>query len=361
MSPRPAGSPALQLARSARDRFVRTGPLIRTHSRTVYTWFVLATPLAAAAFSLVHMVRSVFIPYELAYGEGLVLWQSLRITSPQTVYHAIDTYPFVVGMYPPAFLLTTHLVGAAIGDIQIGGRLVALIATVGCAAMISAIVLELLPLRFDRWARWTGALTAGALVLNLANVRRWAPLARVDLPAIALCLAGLFLFLNGRRPGWKWFAAFGCFALAAFTKQSLVAAPAACLAAAAFQSRRTAFALAGFYAVLLVASFGAMQVITDGQFLKHLFVYTTQNRFDILQVFVMGGRNLGAMSLLLIPACLAAWIPVRRPRAHQAASRIRVTLTSSRFRWGIGCLVLYVVVAAIVSTTSGKNGAGPYY
>jgi hypothetical protein len=329
----------------------------------MYVWLVLATPLVAAALSLVHMGRLVFIPYELGYGEGLVLWQSLHILSPRTVYHPITTYPFIVGMYPPVYLMTTHFVGAAIGDIQIGGRVVTVLATVTCAAMTAAIVVELLPSRLDRSARWTGALTAAALTLSISTVRQWAPSARVDLLGVALSVSGFFLFVNGRRPGWKWLAAFGCFGLAAFTKQSFVAAPAACLLLAAWHSKRAAVALGAFYGVFIGVALGFMHTMTDGQFLRHLFVYT-QNRFDVLQILVMGGLNIPTIGPLVIVGCFAACIAVRRPGGHecQAARSLRTALKNSSLRWGIASLVCYFAVAVLVSASiSGKNGAGPYY
>ena len=337
---------------------MRTVPL--ADSRTAYAWLAAATPLVAAAFSIAHMARSVFVPYELDYGEGLVLWESLRITNPQVVYHPIETSPFVVAIYPPGYLLAAHFAGAAIGDIQIGGRLVTLVATLLCAVMVAAIVLELLPARLDRRARWIGALTAGALALSLANVRRWGPLARVDILGVALSLSGLFLFLNGRRYGWKWYAAFTCFALAAFTKQNLIAGAAACLVVAAFESRRAAAALAAFYALLVAGSFGVMQAITGGQFLQHLFFYPAQNPFYVMQVIEMGALNLGAMSPLLIPACLAVSMAMRRPARH-ATKAIGLVFRNGRLRWGIGCLALFVGMAVLASATSGKKGAGPYY
>jgi len=329
----------------------------------VYVWLVLATPIVAAAFSLIHMGRLVFIPYELGYGEGLVLWQSLHILTPRTVYHSITGYPFIVGMYPPVYLMTTHFIGAAIGDIQIGGRVVTVLAAVTCAAMIAAIVLELLPSRLDRRARWTGALAAGALTLSISTVRLWAPSARVDLLGVALSVSGFFLFVNGRRFGWRWIAAFGCFVLAAFTKQSFVAAPAACLLIAAWDSRRAAFALGASYALLVAATLGFMHATTDGQFLTHLFVYT-RNRFDPLQVIVMGALNLRMMGPLLIVGSFAAYFAVRRPVSHgcHPARAIRTTLKNSRLRWGIASLVCYFAVAVLVSAPiSGKHGAGPYY
>jgi hypothetical protein len=329
----------------------------------VYVWLVLATPLVAAAFSLVHMGRLVFIPYELGYGEGLVLWQSLHILSPGTVYHPISTYPFIVGMYPPIYLMTTHFVGAAIGDVQIGGRVVTLVAAVACAVMIAAIVLELLPSRLDRRARWTGALAAGALTLSISTVRQWAPSARVDLLGVALSVSGFYLFVNGRRPGWKWFAAFGCFGLAAFTKQSFVAAPAACLLLAAWDSRRSAVALLASYAVFIGAALWFMHAMTDGQFLTHLFVYT-QNRFDIPGGIAMAGQNVLMMGPLLIVGCFAAGVAVRRPVGHDRHSvrTLQTALKNGRLRWGIACLVCYFAIAVVVSAAiSGKNGAGPYY
>jgi hypothetical protein len=68
---------------------VRTFSVNGTDARTVYVWLVFATPLVAAAFSLVHMGRLVSIPYEVSYGERLVLWQSPHILSSRTVCHSI--------------------------------------------------------------------------------------------------------------------------------------------------------------------------------------------------------------------------------------------------------------------------------
>jgi hypothetical protein len=106
-----------------------------------------------------------------------------------------------------------------------------------------------------------------------------------------------------------------------------------------------------------------MHAITDGQFLTHLFIYT-RNRFDVLQVVVMGALNLRVMGPLLIVGAFAAYVAMRRPVSHgrHPARAIRTTLKNSRLRWGIASLVCYLAVAVLVSASiSGKNGAGPYY
>src|SRR5260221_7208117 len=91
--------------------------------RHSYIWLTLAPLATAACLAIVRAIRLVPAPYELGYGEGLVLWQALHVTTPGAVYHSIASFPFVVGMYPPLYMLVTRVLDGALGNIQLAGRL----------------------------------------------------------------------------------------------------------------------------------------------------------------------------------------------------------------------------------------------
>jgi hypothetical protein len=97
----------------------------------------------------------------------------------------------------------------------------------------------------------------------------WAGLLRVDVPAVAFSLAGLYLF--AAKPGKSAWPAVA-FVLALLCKITAVAAPAACLLWLLWtRDRRRAIKLAGLMALLLALSFALTQRWSGGFFLFHIF------------------------------------------------------------------------------------------
>lgn len=102
--------------------------------------------------------------------------------------------PFVITPYPPLFHLLWRGVALLMGDhaTYAPGRAVAIVGLGAIVAQIYACA------RRAGGTRLTSSVFAGAFVLPVP-VALWAGVARVDVPGIALSLAGLWLYLRYRE------------------------------------------------------------------------------------------------------------------------------------------------------------------
>ena len=113
-------------------------------------------------------------------------------------------------------------------------------------------------------ASWKLALSFGFLFLTISLVQDWLPLARVDMPGVALSLAGLYLYSRFRD---RWYVSIPFFLGAIFCKYTLVAAPSACFLDLLFQKRvKQAAGFAGSLALLSGLAFLGLASTTGGGF-----------------------------------------------------------------------------------------------
>lgn len=224
-------------------------------------------------------VGAVAFPYELDYGEGIV-WYQTRMLFAGEAFGPIDGFPAIVFHYTPLFHLLSGLLAATGIDGLAAGRIVSLLSTAAMAGLAGAIV---------HWfavrdggpksaARLAGALTA-FLPLLCYPIPIWSPLMRVDMLAFALTMGGVYVGLRSfSRPGAVYPAAL-LFVLAVYTKQTMIAAPAALFGILLLYRPRTA--LTGILTCLAAgtAALAALAIATDGGFLRHIFLYNI-NRFD---------------------------------------------------------------------------------
>jgi hypothetical protein len=308
-------------------------------TRRLYTCLTLAPLAAAAALSLVRAIRLVGAPYELGYGEGLVLWQALHITTPSTVYHPISSFPFVAGLYPPFFMLATWSLNKVVGDIQLAGRLMAFSVFIATLGALAGLVRSTLPARLDPAAKWSAALAAVLLAASVSSIRESVPNARVDGLGLLLAVVGLWIFVSARGSFRKEVLAFMCFVAAVFTKQTFIAAPLACLIVTAAVDRRKALRLALIATVAGLVPLAWLMYLTNGEILIHLFVYT-RNHFSALRMVTLLSENIRELLPLVALAVVVPWV-------------LRSEATT--------CLSVYLVCALLISLTSGKVGSAPYY
>jgi hypothetical protein len=176
-------------------------------------------------------------PYPLDYGEGPLLAQVdlLRAGLPiWELYADPAAPPYAVVNYPPLYPLLAEALSHLTGDILPAGRLLALLATLGCVGALTLLIA--LPARLSG-ARLSGTWFLFPLsFLAIPIVREWAVSMRVDMLGVCLGLWGLpalQLAVGARQPRgrrlWALLAA-TLFLLTLYTKPSLIAAPAAGLA-----------------------------------------------------------------------------------------------------------------------------------
>jgi hypothetical protein len=309
-------------------------------------------PLGVSSVLFLYGAFTLLTPrYGIEYGEGIVLWQAVHISSPAEAYHPIAQYPYVVFHYPPFFHLISRLAGALVGDLLIGGRLVTLVSTIGIMMVLGLLVFRHRGAAVDQQARWIGALAAATLPTTVNSLREWVPVMRVDMLGLFLSLSGVWLFVEGSRHRILRYGAVVCFVAAVFTKHTLLAAPLACVLTAALEDRKQAMWLSALGAVLGVAVFGVLQWATNGQFFVHLFVHN-QNAFSLAHGVEMHLANLSHAWPVLVLAVVTPPLLFTAPASAATSEPRDVT---------VRCLSIYLALAFLVSWTSGKFGSWQNY
>src|SRR5262245_37958797 len=90
--------------------------------RRAYVAAVLFFGLLNAAGFWWWMVQDASRPYELDYGEGIVMYQATKVTDLKAAYKPINEYPFVVFHYPPVYHLTVRAFAAFSTNLITTGR-----------------------------------------------------------------------------------------------------------------------------------------------------------------------------------------------------------------------------------------------
>ena len=211
---------------------------------------------------LIPWWRLATFPYQIDYGEGLMLEGALSLKQGRPLYPAPSGIPVVIHVYGPLAYAVTATT-QRLGHVSFTpGRVLILL----CALTVSAFIASLL-------RRWIGslriALAFGLILLTLPAFRFWTYLLRADLIGIAISVSGLALFVLKPRSK-HWSVLF--FAAALFCKYSLLAAPLAVfLHLLVTRQLRDAARFAVLLGLVCVAAFAALQIKTGGEFAFHMF------------------------------------------------------------------------------------------
>jgi hypothetical protein len=327
----------------------------------IISWALLGAMLVNAGLFVSVSIKRIYLPFELDYGEGIVLWQAQHILNPALAYKSLQTYPYVVFHYPPLFHFAARLVATLTGDLLIAGRWVSSLCSLGSAFLIGLLVYLSAPNHVSRF--WRCVIVAVAALLPFTiEAMDWGSLMRVDMIAIFLTLAGLVLFASGAGVR-RVYAGMALMVLAMFAKQTMVAAPLACLLVAAVMKPRRALLVFGGGVLLGASLLLAGQWLTHGEFGRHLFLYN-QNPFSVSQLWRATQVNLQKVTALvamaaLMCAILTAKLTVKCRRGGLPV--VRSTLEHSRY-WRLAALLsAYWCFAGLMTLTAGKVGANRNY
>ncbi|MCG8349775.1 MAG: hypothetical protein MI924_18580 [Chloroflexales bacterium] len=256
-----------------------------------------------------HAWSMLVYPYPLDYGEGPLLDQIeiLRAGTPVwQIYANPAQAPFQVVNYPPLYPLLVVALSLLTGDSLSAGRLLSLLAALGCGIALFILTQGKRQPTHDLRQTLRSALIA-LLFLTIPIVREWSVLLRVDMLGVCLGLWGLVALrmtgdptqtttldspTSSRSPQLGWAIAAGLlFLLALYTKPSLIAAPAAGYAWLLFEvlrqrkhaaGRQTLIAGLASLVVMLASGgllFGLLQWASGGWFALHVIV-ANANRWD---------------------------------------------------------------------------------
>ena len=198
--------------------------------------------------------------------------------------------------YSPLFFLVWNLFAHSTNDI-FPGRVISLIFT-----LLSGGMIYLIARRYTKSILC--ALVPVGLFLIAPIVLYWSTVARADLVALFFALLGVYLFLKGHLG-----LSILVFAVTFFVKQTYIAAPLAVIVWTFFKSsKRSSFYIVLGYLVLLVTFIGISQVCTEGNFIRHVFLFPIQSAgssgISISRAFWSGlmviGQNIGIILGLVV-------------------------------------------------------------
>jgi len=269
-------------------------------SRGVATLFILS-------LGLVMILAAVWTTHGFAvfnYTEGVVLGSLAGFESAGLVgLYPRDwaSPPLVLTLYPPVFFWATAGLDSILnaGDPLVAPRLVSLAATVGLGWSL---------LRISRLHEtdWTWFLILAGAASLAPGVQRQIAAAQVDMLAVAWTATGAMFALRSDKCRTSAWPAFACFAIAIYTKQSFVAAPAALLLHRYTSGRRReSLVEAAAFVGVVIGGFLLLDQRTAGGFSSHTLAAVTDSGSLINFVRVLGDSSpmiWGALTLLVLLA-----------------------------------------------------------
>jgi 4-amino-4-deoxy-L-arabinose transferase-like glycosyltransferase len=299
-------------------------------------------------------LRRIFVAFLLVAGAaivchfGLLLWAENSFTGPETVvagqsmmlarqgtlYYDLNRYPYTVCAYTPLFyLLEAGLFKLGL-PAYVAGRLISFCAFFGI--LVLAWRLLILYTR-DRDYAWLGVLLCGSSSLLLS----WGTVAQVDTLAVFCALMAFYQYSRHAVLGDRTLVWAGVFCLLAFfTKQTMLACPAAISILLWRRRKQTALGFAigtGVFALIAALSLNAA---LDGRFLSdtvlaNLNPYSAEKLFQHLRYALLVGGP------LLLVAAIGA---------------------KTALRTSVGALFVYLGTAiAVLAVTSPKVGSDLNY
>ncbi|MEN6627598.1 MAG: glycosyltransferase family 39 protein [Candidatus Sumerlaeia bacterium] len=284
-------------------------------------------------------------PFQLDATEGFILEQAMTIAQGQTIYGPIDRPPFLVGNYPPLFQAIYAGVNgskASLWSLALGRRLT-IASTILAALLMAAIV--------HRMTRALApAILAAFLFLVSYEVHQWSAFVRVDMPALAFTLGGVFAFVSSKRR-WSMALAGALLAAAVYTRQTAILAPAACAIALAIGDRRRLAWFLGPMLGIALAALAFLEWTSGGEFLRHIVAYNA-NRMDWGGWARLMKNEIWFFNRFLVVA-LAAMIAARLVRGREKPPEGGATNRRA--------LAIYAILGAISLLSYAKVGAAPNY
>ena len=266
---------------------------------------LLAALLAAAAAGFVSLaVQAPRFPYALDYGEGMLLDAAWRLAAGENIYpRSPVTPPYLVLSYPPLFMAALAPMTEWFGPAYWYGR----VFTALCTAA-TAIALGFVAAQFSR--RRAGVVT-GLTFVAIPFVARWAPLVRVDTPALACAWAALAAVLCTRRPSIGMPLSIVLMLAAGFTRQT-VWLP-ACSAVAAHLVTEHRLRVLVPYALSLAALAAVVGSALDYATGGFWFAVLTSNRSPLewRQWTLLTGEVVREMPLLILVALVTIAVGLR--------------------------------------------------
>ena len=307
------------------------------------TLVALVFAVALIVYGL-HAFLAILYPYPLDYGEAPLVDQAMRLAEGRTIYRvALDAPPYTITNYPPLYVLAMTPFIWLFGPNFWAGRLISTASALATACFLAGVVDAQ---SRDRFAARVTAL----LFLALPYIVGWAKLARIDLLALALSAAALYVITRRPQDNRALVETALLLTAAIYTRQSYgLAAPLAAFVWVWTQRGwRAAFALAGMVGAAGLGLFVILNLATGGGFFFNV-VTANVNAFNVETVERYAQEVLGLAPILLIfCGVLVFVIPIRARGRFAGAS-------------GWPMVVPYLTGALFSAGTIGKIGSNVNY
>ncbi len=258
-------------------------------------WFLIAVAFASFCYSILPRLdffikqanRWLSYPYFQTGSEGLILNEVSIIRSGGSIYVPLQPDLFISAPYPPLYYYLVNWLWPAGTAPTAGfttGRAISLVAAIVAAIAIVGLVWADSGFRIKEkgssgFSRLIflllSGIAGGLLFLSLPAVSIWASRVRADMLMTALGLIGLGL-VAWKPAGWVAFVAIIPLTLAFYTKQTALAAPAACGLYIILQNWRNWRRIILWWVGLALAvglPFGILNLLTNFELYRRLFKY----------------------------------------------------------------------------------------
>ena len=222
---------------------------------------------------LCYVVTMLRARHELSQPESVVAAQSTMLAHDGTLYYSLKDYPYTVCAYMPIFYFLEAMLTRVGLPAILAGRLISFGALLASFALCWRLVLIYTG---NRYAAWIASVLASSSTLLL----NWGTTGQVDMLAVTLSLAGFYQFSRFYVRGEKTLLWAGLFAVAAFfTKQTMVAAPAAMFVLLLCKSGKTALLFGAALGGAIAAMALGINAALHGRFFANT-VFANINPFD---------------------------------------------------------------------------------
>jgi len=202
------------------------------------------------------------VPVQLDYEEGNILNAGVRIINGLNPYPVPQPTPEALNPYGPITYYVVALLLKTFGISFGPPRIVVLLFEFAVGSLLALLVRHFT-------GSWILAFGAAITYLLMDVPLRWLLHLRVDFIGLGFAMLGLYIYAIRPRLVMLYIS---LFAIALFTKYSLLAAPVACFVDQLLHRRyRRAVLFASVLALICLTVFGIMQVWTESAFAFHMF------------------------------------------------------------------------------------------
>jgi hypothetical protein len=279
------------------------------------------------------------------------------------MYGDITRFPFIVFEYPPFYHLLVRAMAALGIDPVAAGRGISLAAGIAIAALAGGITFAAMQESAPIRARLFGSVVAGLMVFTYRPVREWAGVMRVDMLAIALGTAGVYVSIVAKQRTITLCVATFLFVLAVYTKQTELAAPTASLIVTAIIDLRSVLRPLIFGTIIAGTGFVVLLLNTNGGFWRHIIDYNLHNRFVLSYIInrLLSIKSNGLGLLTGVGSFVFLWSAEAMRHPARDLKAWIVAVRQSRKLRALSIVSLWFALASAQLVTLGKSGSWNNY